>query len=82
MLEHQQPVDDALANRKPAPPMGRTYSADGKRKSAVVKSKIHVFMEDHYDYTEGHSLYIYIHLSRHEEEQIRCNSLIVMLCDS
>ena len=27
-----------------------------------------VFMEDHYDYTEGHSLYIYIHLSRHEEE--------------
>ena len=27
-----------------------------------------VFMEDHYDYMEGHSLYTYIHLFRHEEE--------------
>ena len=42
MLEHQQSVDETLANSRPVPPIRRAKSADGKRKSAVVKSKIHL----------------------------------------
>ena len=40
MLEHQQSVDETLANSRPVPPMRRAYSADEKSKIRRWKEKI------------------------------------------
>ena len=86
MLEHQQSVDETLANSRPVPPIRRAKSADGKGKSAVVKSKIHLcihgswktIMIIHYDYT---FIYIYSAMRKSKYKTLTIVSSIVM-CDS